>query len=125
MAYLHVKEDKLAISLRVLKNASAILYIIVNTDERGQTIYGSLKKAEGLVKDLDDELLIKLYNKVFSVFHTGDPNQQIVPSDYFAFIERLGTLLEEATAQANETHLALREAIGFESVIGSWEGRRR
>lgn len=125
MAYLQMKLDVLATNLRVLKNASAIIFIIVTTDERSETIHKSLKKVESMVKDLDDDLLMNLYNKILSVFLSGIPHQQIVLDDYFAFLERLGTLLEEATAQANEAHIALREAIGPESVIGMWEGRDR
>jgi hypothetical protein len=125
MAYLQMQLDKLATSQIVLKNASAILFIIVTTDERGQTIHESLKKVESMVNDLDDELLMNLYNKILSVFLSGIPHQQIAPDDYFAFLERLGTLLEKATAQANEAHVALREAIGPEPVIRVWEGRDR
>ena len=123
MAYLQMKLDKLAANQRVLKNVSAILFSIVTADEHNQTIYKSLKKAESTVKDLDDKLLINLYNKIFSVFLSGIPHQQIAPDDYFAFLERLGTLLEEATAQSNEAYVGLREAIGPESVVGMQEER--
>jgi hypothetical protein len=78
---------------------------------------------ESMIKDLGDEPLTNLYNKIFSVFLSGIPHQQIMPNDYFSFLQRLGTLLDEATAQANEAHIALREAIGPDSVIGGWEGR--
>jgi hypothetical protein len=121
MAYLQMNLDKLTASQRVLKNVSAILFSIVTADESGQTIYKSLKKAESMVKDLDDELLINRYNKIFSVFLSGVPHQQIAPDDYFAFLERLGTLLEEATAQSNGASIALRKAMGPESLIGKWE----
>jgi hypothetical protein len=123
MVYLQVKLDQLANSLRVMKNVSAILFVIVTTDERGQTFYNSLKKVEKTVKDLNDEILINLYNKIFRVFLSGTPHQQIIPDDYFAFVQRLGTLLDEATTQANEAHMSLREAIGPEAVIGRWKGR--
>ena len=121
MAYLQMKLDKLAASQRVLKNASAILFSVVTANERNQTIYESLKKADSMIKDLDDKLLMNLYNKIFSVFLSGVPHQQITPDDYFAFLERLGTLLEEATAQSNEAYVALRKVIGPESLIGTWE----
>ena len=123
MAYIQMKLDTLAVNLRVLKNASAILFIIATTDERGQMLYASLKKVEGMVKDIDDKMLMTLYNKIFRVFLSGVPHQQIIPDDYFAFLQRLGTLLDEATAQANEAHASLREAIRPETVIGSWGGR--
>jgi hypothetical protein len=112
-----MKLDRLAANQRVLKNASAILFSIVTADEHNQTIYKSLKKGESTVKDLDDKPLINLYNKIFSVFLSGIPHQQITPDDYFAFLERLGVLLEEATAQSNEAYMALREVIGHELVV--------
>jgi len=123
MVYLQVKLDQLANGLRVLKNASAILYIIATTDERGKTLYESLKKMEDMVKDIDDELLLNFYNNIFKVFLSGAPQQQIVPDDYFAFLRRLGDIINQATDQANEAHLALREAIGPEAVIGKWNGK--
>ena len=95
----------------------------MTTDERGQTIYESLKKLEPLVWDLKDERLTNLYNKVFSVFLNGIPHQQIRPEDYFAFVQRLGSLPNETTIQANEADIALREIIGLQSVIGIWGGR--
>jgi hypothetical protein len=116
-----IKLDELATSLRQLKNASAILYIIVTSDERNQTVYQSLKKVEGLVEDLNDEYIIKLYNKVFDAFLSNVPQQQIVIDDYFSFLQRIGAILNDATIQANEAHIALREAIG-NPVIGSWRG---
>jgi len=123
MVYIQTELDELADNLRKLTNASAILFIIVNSDEQGQTIYQSLKKVEGMVNDLDDEQLVKLYNKIFSVFLAGVPHQQIVVSDYFAFLERLGTILDISTDRANKAHAMVREAVKSESVISKWRGR--
>jgi hypothetical protein len=124
MAVLQMKLEKLATSQRVLKNASAILYRIVTSDERNQPIHESLKKAEGIVKELDDELLTKLYKNIFPASLSGSPQRQIAIDGYFAFLERLGTLLEDATSHANEAYIAIREAIGYESIIGAWDGRK-
>lgn len=123
MAYLEAKLVELENGVRLLKNASAILFIIVTTDERGQTIYHSLKKVEAMVEDLNDKRLTNLYRKLFEGFLTGTPHQQIRPDDYFAFLQRLGTLLNDVTAQANEADLALREAIGKKSAIVTWGGK--
>jgi hypothetical protein len=125
MLYAQMKLGELAASQRVMKNASAILFAIVISDGRGRTIYESLKKTQGMIKDLDDPLLTKLYDKIFLVFRSGVPHQQIIPDDYFAFLERLGTLLKEAAAQADEAHIGLREAIKFESVIGAANDRNQ
>jgi len=122
MVSAQIKLDDLVTSLRQLKNASAILFIIVTADERNQTIYESLKKVESLVEDLNDGLLKKLYGKIFTVFLSKMPQQQIVIDDYFKFLQRLGTILNDATLQANEAHTALRETIG-NPVIGAWRGR--
>jgi hypothetical protein len=111
MGYLQINLDKLAVNMRVMKNASAILFAVATASERGQMIYESLKKAAGLVKDIDDKALTALYNKVFRVFLSGVPQQQIRPDDYFAFLERLGGVLNEAAAQANEADTALREVL--------------
>lgn len=123
MVYLQVKLEQLADSLRALKNVSTILFTLVTAEERGQTLYTSLKKVDSMVKELNDELLISMYNRIFRVFLSGVPHQQIAPDDYFTFIKRLGNLLDEASAQANEAYASLREAIGPETVVSRWKER--
>ena len=123
MVFTESKLDKLEASVRLLKNASAILFLLITSDQRGQTIYDSLNKADKLVKELNDPPLSGLYNKLLGVFLSGTPHQQITPDDYFAFVQRLGTLLNDAAVQANEADIAIREAIGFQSVVGVWGGR--
>ena len=123
MVFTESKLDKLEASVRLLKNASAILFLLITSDQRGQTIYGSLNKVDKLVRDLNDQPLLDLYNKLLGVFLSGTPHQQITPDDYFAFIRRLGTLLNKAAVQANEADIAIREAMGLQSVIGVWGGR--
>jgi hypothetical protein len=123
MVFTETKLDKLEASVRLLKNASAILFMLITSDQRGQTIYGSLNKVDKLVRDLNDQPLLDLYNKLLGVFLSGTPHQQITPDDYFAFIRRLGTLLNKAAVQANEADIAIREAMGLQSVIGVWGGR--
>lgn len=123
MVYLEAKLEKVEHSVRQLSKAFNILFFLITADERGQKIYESLKKVGGMVKDLNDEHLINLYNKLFEGFLSGIPHQQIRPDDYFAFLKRLGTLVNETSVQANEANIALREAIGLQSVIGIWEGR--
>ena len=111
MTYFEMKLNTLTSSLKVLKNASAILFIVATAGEGGQMIYESLRKAEGLVRAIDDGMLSNLYNKVFGVFLSGVPQQQISPDDYYAFLQRLGTLLDEANTQAHEVQFALREEL--------------
>ncbi|OGN90302.1 MAG: hypothetical protein A2Z74_03630 [Chloroflexi bacterium RBG_13_46_9] len=123
MVFTESKLDKLEASVRLLKNASAILFMLITSDQRGQTIYDSLNKVDKLVRELNDQPLLNLYNKLLGVFLSGTPHQQITPDDYFAFIQRLGTLLNQAAVQANEADIAIREAIGFQSVVGVWGGR--
>lgn len=117
MAYLQMKLDKLESNLQILKNAGSALSTIITAEERGQTVYVSLKKVETKVNDLHDELLTNHYNKIFSVFLSGVPQQQILPQDYFSFLQRLCSLLEEAIAQASEACISLQEGIGPKSVI--------
>jgi hypothetical protein len=118
-------EEKLAElenSIRLFNNANEILFLLLTTDERGQTMYNSLIKIESRVKELNDGLLLNLYNQIFDSFRTSNPYQQIRPDDYFAFLRRLGVLLNEATIQANKVDIALRRAVGLQSVIGIWGG---
>jgi hypothetical protein len=110
-------------SIRQLNKAFNILFFLITTDERGETLYKSLRKVEEMVKDLNDEHLINLYDKLFEGFLTGVPHQQIRPDDYFGFLQRLGTLVNESSVQANKAEIALREAIGLQSVVGIWGGR--
>ena len=117
------KLDELEDSIRQLRKVFNILIFLITTDQRGQTLYASLKKVESLVQDLNDECLTNLYNKIFAVFLTGIPHQQIRPDDYFAFLQRLGSLPNETTVQANNADIALREIIGLQSVVGIWGGR--
>jgi hypothetical protein len=118
-----MKLDKLEDNIRKLRKEFDILLLIMTKDERGQTIYETLKKVGPLVWELKDEHLINLYNKIFAGFLSGIPHQQINPDDYFAFIQRLGSLPDETIAQVNEADIALREIIGLQSVIGIWGGR--
>ena len=124
MAYLQMKLDKLESNLKVLRSAGSILTIVITAEERGQTVYASLKKVERKVTDLNDELLLNHYNKIFSVFLSGVPQQQILPQDYFSFLQRLCSLLEDAIAQANEACISLREGIGPKSVINTGAGQK-
>jgi hypothetical protein len=117
------KLDELEDGVRQLRKVFNILIFLITTDQRGQTLYASLKKVESLVRDINDERLIDLYNQIFAVFLTGIPHQQIRPDDYFAFLQRLGSLPNETTVQANKADIALREIIGLQSVIGIWGGR--
>jgi hypothetical protein len=123
MVYTEGKLDKLESSLRLFKNTSAILQMIVTSDLRGQTIYDSLTRAESFVRDANDERLLNDYNKLMGVFLSGTPHQQISPDDYFAFLKRLGILLDEAAVRANEADIAIRETVGLQSVVGVWGGR--
>ena len=117
------KLDRLEDSIRKLRKEFDILFLIMTKEERGQTIYETLKKVQPLVWDLKDERLINLYNNIFAGFLTGIPHQQISPDDYFAFVQRLGSLPGETITQVNEADIALREIIGLQSVIGIWGGR--
>jgi hypothetical protein len=124
MKYIEAKLDALENSMRRSNKAFYILFFLITTDERRQTIYESLKKSEDLVKELNDEHLLNLYDKLFSGVRTPNPNyQHFHPDDYFSFLQRLGTLVNEISIQANEANIALREAIGLQSVIGIWGGR--
>ena len=111
MAYLQTKLDTLTGNLKALKNVSVILFVFATATEQGQMIYESLKKVKGMVKDIDDQILTDLYNKIFGAFLSGIPHQQIRPDYYFAFLQRLGPLLDEDIAKANETDAALREML--------------
>ena len=117
------KLNELEDSIRQLRKAFNVLFFLITTDERGQTLYASLKKVEPLVWELNDERLTNLYNKIFAVFLTGIPHQQIRPDDYFAFLQRLGSLPNETTVQANQADIALRETIGLQSAMGIWGGK--
>ena len=79
MAYLQTKLDTLTGNLKALKNVSVILFVFANATEQGQMIYESLKKVKGMVKDIDDQILTDLYNKISEAFLSGIPHQQIRP----------------------------------------------
>ena len=111
MGFLQTNLDKLGVNIKIMKNVSAILFVFATAGERGQMVYESLKKVKGMVKDVDDKSLTTLYNNIFGVFLSGVPHQQISPDDYFAFLERLGALLEEEAAQAGEADASLREML--------------
>ncbi len=86
-------------------------------------LYHSLVQAEGTVKDFNDGLLTNLYTELFKSSRNPSPYQQIYPDDYFAFLQRLQRLIDEAAGKANEADIELREAIGLQSVIGIWGGK--
>jgi hypothetical protein len=123
MADTEAKLDYLETSIRLSAKAFEIIFFLMTTEERGQTLYNSLIKVESTVKDLNDTFLLNLYHGLFNNLHIGTPYQQIHPDDYFAFLQRLNTLITEAAAKANEADIALRETIGLQSVTGIWGGR--
>jgi hypothetical protein len=112
MQEIEAKLDILENSVRQSNKAFNILFYLITTDERGQTIYKSLKKVEEMVKDLNDERLLNLYNRLFAGVRTFNPNyQHFRPDDYFGFLQRLGTLVNETSVQANKANIALREVL--------------
>lgn len=123
MAEVEAKLDILDKNVRQLNQAFNILFFLLTTDERGQTLFESLKKVDVMVKDLNDKHLTALYDNLFTVFLSGVPHQQVIPDDYMSFLKRLWALVNEATSQANAANISLREATGLKSVIDVW-GRK-
>jgi hypothetical protein len=123
MADTEAKLDYLENSIRLSNKAFEILFFLLTAEERGQMLYNSLTQIEGIVKDLNDEHLLTLYQELFKSSRISNPYQLIHPDDYFAFLQRISTLINEAAAKANEADIALREVIGLQSVIGIWGGR--
>ena len=100
--------------------ADEIIFILLTSNERGNITRDDQVKVGGMVHGLNDEILSNLYDRILESGRMPGLYQPIQPNDYFAFIQRLGTLLIEATIQANEADIALRKAIGLNSVIGIW-----
>lgn len=123
MADTEAKLDYLEHGIRLSNKAFEILYFLLTSEERGQMLYNSLIQIEDLVKVLNDGCLTNLYQKLFDSPRNSSPYQQIHPDDYFAFLQRLSTLVNEAAAKANEADIELRGVIGLQSVIGIWGGR--
>ena len=123
MPEIEAKLDYLENSIRLSNKALEILFFLLTAEERGQTLYNSLTKVESIVEDLNDEPLLNLYREIFRSYRISASYQQIHPDDYFAFLQRLSTLINEAAAKANEADIALREVIGLQSVMGIWGGR--
>ena len=123
MADIEAKLDYLENSLRLSNKALEILFFLLTAEERGQTLCNSLTKVESFVRDLNDEPLLNLYHELFRSYRIPALHQQIHPDDYFAFLQRLSTIIDEAASKANEADIALREIIGLQSVIGVWGGR--
>jgi hypothetical protein len=124
MEDLELKLETLEHCLRQFNKGIEIVFNLITTDYRGQTPYDTLRKMEDIVKELNDEHLLKLYKKLFEEGRSP-PHvyRQISLDDYFAFLARLNAILNEVAVQANEADIALRQVIGLQSVIGIWGGR--
>ena len=123
MADIEAKLDYLEDNIRTTNRAFGLVVFLMKAEERGQMLYHSLVQAEGTVKDFNDAPLTNLYTELFKSSRNPSPYQQIYPDDYFAFLQRLQRLIDEAAGKANEADIELREAIVLQSVIGIWGGK--
>jgi hypothetical protein len=109
--------------IRRFNKADEIIFTLLTANARDTPSCNDLVKVEGNVQELHDESLLSLYNRILENLGTYSPYSQISQNHYFAFLQRLGMLLNEAITQANEADIALREAIGLQSDSGLWGGR--
>jgi hypothetical protein len=123
MSDLESRLDALECCLRQFNKGFEIVFSLVSTEYEGRTPYNTLREMEDSVKELDDDRLMKLYNKLFEEVRAPvHAYRQIRPDDYFAFLTHLHSFLKERSVRANEADIALRETIGLQSVIGIWGG---
>lgn len=123
MADIEAKLDYLEDNMRTTSRGFGLLLFLLKAEERGQMLSHSLELSEGMVRDFNDGCLTNLYNDLFKSSRNPAPYQQIHPDDYFAFLNRLQVLIDEAAAKANAADIDLRESIGLQSVIGIWGGK--
>jgi hypothetical protein len=123
MADLESKLDAFECCMRQFDKAFEIVFSLITAEYEGQTSYNTLREMGGIVTELNNDHLTKLYNKLFEEAPTPDYKyQQIHPEDYFAFLTHLHTILKQQAIQANQADIALRATIGLQSVIGIWGG---
>jgi hypothetical protein len=103
--------------------ADEIIFTLLISNERGMPNCNDLVKVGGNVHELHDEVLLRLYNRILQEMGSSSLYPKFHPNDYFAFIQRLGMLLNEAIIQANEADIALREVIGLQSDSGLLGGK--
>jgi hypothetical protein len=123
MADMEARLDYLENSIRLSNKAFELIFFLLTSEERGQTLYNSLTQIENLVNDLNDACLVVLYKRLFKNSRTPTPYLQVHPDDYFVFLQRLSFLVNEAAAKGNDADIVLRETIGLQSVVGIWGGK--
>lgn len=91
-------------------------------NELGKMACNDLVKVGSIVKELNDESLSIQYNRILEGVRTSGLYQPIYPNDFFSFLQRLSTLLNEVIIQANEADIALRGVLRLQSGSGLWGG---
>ncbi len=110
--------------IRRFNKADEIIFMLLTNNKQSATLSGDFEKVRRIVHELKDESLSALYNKIMEKAKTSNLYSQLYPSDYFAFLQRVGTLLSEITIQTNAADISLREVLGLPSDMGLWGSKR-
>ena len=119
---INVEEKTLAFEYQIKRfnKADEIVFMLLTANSQIKPLLDDIAKLERAVKDVDDENLTELYDKLLVDVKRHKAFPGSVPVSYYSFVQRLGTLLVEITIQINEADIALREAIGIQPSTGIW-----
>lgn len=109
--------------IRRFNKVDEIIFMLLTNNGHRMTTSDDLEKLRSVVHEVNDENLSSFYNRILKEVRMSSVFPTVRINDYFVFLQRLGTLLNELTVQANETDIALREIMGLPADTGIWGGK--
>jgi len=109
-------EEKLIVFEKCFKRfmkTDEIIFMLLTTHEDNRVNEEYLALMEIKVNELNDEILFNLFKKVQEEVRVLGLYQPFQTGSYYGFLQRLGAILNEATVQAENADIALREVIGL------------
>ncbi len=110
--------------IRKLDRLSNILFYITTIDERRSTLEDTLALIEKQLLALDDPIVCSMHEKILKKRNVFlHRYEQILQTDFNAFLNRLAELWFQSAVEANEADIALRQSLGLDAARGIWGGK--
>ena len=94
------KDRKLCITL------SDLILTLSKAEKRGQDLYAPMKQIESSLRDIHDESLFTLYQRLLNGMETSKADREAWYDEFFAFMLLLCNLLNEVRTRSGQDHTA-------------------